>query len=350
MKPLDLKKAKFSNIDGIINIELKKKIPKKLYKYYSLNEKSKENLKNNTLFFTHPHLLNDLMDGNFMLWNIDELIKSYMEDTSSKENECELKIKILKQLINENLKYHGVLSLTKDYDNNLMWPHYTQENGFCIELETNSLLKDLEQLDCENYLYPISYIRALETINIMDYSTCYETNGNKEYDIKLPILYSLAVKDFNWKYEKEWRIFFTDRRILSNFTNHLDIIDDTEKQIQREELKKRNIKIKKNTIKNIILAPYFFNNDRFNKASSELDIEVYLFKQFDEINILKEFLRILKFDYNNRITQIDFLVNKAKNKLDRKIRYKIEILEIGESFVKIKRDVLKDTILKGLSP
>ena len=70
------------NNNGNFQIKLKEKveIPKKLYKYYSLNKFSLESVKNKTFHFSHSFTMNDLMDGNFLLWDMEDFLNKFIED------------------------------------------------------------------------------------------------------------------------------------------------------------------------------------------------------------------------------------------------------------------------------
>src|SRR5690606_5120673 len=102
---------------------------------YSLDNKSNSSMKNCSLFFSHAHLLNDVMDGNFSLWNLNKYIEKYKKDTKSTDDNITLIKSHLQQLINPILKYRGTLSLTDGYENELFWAHYTRDRGYCIEID-----------------------------------------------------------------------------------------------------------------------------------------------------------------------------------------------------------------------
>ena len=61
----------------------------------------------------------------------------------------------------------------------------------------------------------------------------------------------------------------------------------------------------------------------------------YYFENNNEKNVLQEFLTILKKEYNDKIFQIDkFLIN---GKVIREIQFKLEILEINDTYVEVQR-------------
>lgn len=340
---LDLDKVKFLNINGEISVNVKIEIPEKLYKYYSIDKNSNSSMKNSSLFFSHAHLLNDVMDGNFSLWNLNEYIEKYKRETkNTNDNETLIRSHLI-QLINPVLKYRGTLSLTDSYKNELFWAHYTKDRGYCIQLNTQELNNFLKEEYKNNVLlFPINY-SELKSINFHQ-KVLYETNGkNQSVDAKIPIFYSFSVKDNFWNYENEWR-FFLNHKDFEQISNPLEIISDELKKKELGNLSKRNIKINNKIIEKVILAIYFFNNERFNKI--DLDIyqnETFWFKTTDtcEFELLHNLISILKEHYNDRIEQIDKILNYENNIVDRKLQFKVQILELTKEFVKIKRTIIE---------
>ncbi len=230
--PLKLKNVNFKFEDENIKIDIKTDIPEKLYKYYSISNYSVKGLKNNTMYFSHSHLLNDVMDGNFMLWDMSEFITQYKTDLNINYNiEGELTKSILKQLIKPFLECRGVLSLSDTYKNELIWAHYTSEIGYCLELETNQFKENIEKGRNANdlYFFPISYDN-LKQINFSDFISYEIIPKNKEVNRKtvsaiLPILYCFAQKDDCWKYENEWRFLLRDKK-FNSISFPIEIIND----------------------------------------------------------------------------------------------------------------------------
>lgn len=342
MIELDLDKVKFINTNGEISVNVKIDFPNKLYKYYSIDKNSNSSMKNSSLFFSHAHLLNDVMDGNFSLWNLNEYIEKYKRETKNISDNETLIRSHLTQLINPILKYRGTLSLTDCYKNELFWAHYTKDRGYCIQLNTQGLNNFLKEEHKSNVLlFPINY-GELKSINFHK-KVIYETNGeNQTVDAKIPIFYSFSVKDNFWNYENEWR-FFLNHKDFEQVSNPLEIISDELKKIELGNLSKRNIKINNKIIEKVILALYFFNNERFNKR--EIDNqqnETFWFKTDTcEFESLHNFISILKEQYNDRIEQIDKTLNYEKNIVNRKLQFKVQILELTKEFLKIKRTIIE---------
>lgn len=338
---LDLETITFINSDGEISVNVKKKIPEKLYKYYSLDKNSNSSMKNSSLFFSHAHLLNDVMDGNFSLWNLNKYIEKYKKDTNSTDDNNVLIQSHLLQLINPILKHRGTLSLTDGYENELFWAHYTKDRGYCIEIDTqklNSFLK--EKYQNKVLLFPVNY-SELKSIDFHEKVIYKLEDSTQSVDVKIPICYSFSVKDKFWNYENEWRFLLNDND-FEQISNPLEIISDDLKSVELKNLSKRNVKVDSEIIKKVILALYFFNNERFNKRDTDnQQNEIYWFKKTNEFEFTYNFLEILKNQYNDKIEQIDKTLNYESNTVHRKLQYKIKILKLTKEFVKIKRTLIE---------
>lgn len=245
MKPklLSLENTSFELSNNSKNIEINVNLdePKKLYKYYSLSDYSLKGLKKSTLYFSHSNLLNDVMDGNFMLWDMTKFIEKYKKDKCIKyELDNEIKKSILKQITKPFLECRGVLSLSDTYKNELLWAHYTNETGFCIELDTIKLKNNLYENNLENdyFFFPISYGK-LKQIDFSEYIN-YEVEQknskfcSKKVNAMLPILYCFAQKDYTWKYENEWRILLRHKK-FNSVSFPIDIINDEQKKTKTTE-------------------------------------------------------------------------------------------------------------------
>lgn len=338
---LDLDKVKFINTNGDISVNIKVDIPIKLYKYYCIDKNSNSSMENSSLFFSHAHLLNDVMDGNFSLWNLKNYIQKYKKDTNNSDDENTLIKSHLIQLINPILKYRGTLSLTDSFENELFWAHYTKDRGYCIEIDTQKLYTFLkEKYQNMVLLFPINY-NELKSIDFHE-NVIYKLEKNKQsVDVKIPICYSLSVKDKFWDYENEWRLLLNDKE-FNQISNPLEIISDDLKNTELKNLSKRNVKVDSEIIKKVILSLYFFNNERFNKTETDTQQnEIYWFKKTTEFKFTHNFLKILKNQYNDKIEQIDKTLNYDSNTVKRKLQFKVKILKITKRYVKIKRTLIE---------
>ena len=220
--------------------------PKKMYKHYSLNYNSVNVLTGNEnpyLYFSHPNQLNDILDGSMLLWDFknlnqryfslilqgiykhfgisnkdfigqfsnDKLCKLYQESKNVSFEDIKLMLSFL------NSFNTGVLSLTESCNNNLMWAHYSYDDGFVLELNIDKLLEGLKLNFKDYYIFPISYKKKLYPIDFSKYIK-FE---NSELSMMEPILYYVSTKYKTWKYENEWRVLITKDK-LGHSINKLD--------------------------------------------------------------------------------------------------------------------------------
>lgn len=334
MKPLDLNNVKFTKNGKYVNIDIKIESPKNLYKFYSLNTNNVKGVKNSTIFFSPNNLLNDVLEGNFdMLWDFDNFSKN--EDVH--EN---FKLGIIKNTLaykKEFLRWRGVFSMSHDFKNELLWIHYTNESGFCFEFDVEKLNNFYKTNIGYNhsYFFPISYHNPITKIDFNEYCIFSQNDNEQEIDALLPIMYCLAVKEAHWDYEMEWRLLINHEK-FNYVADQNQIINDESKEDEYNKIIGNNLEIDRNIITKVILAPRFFNNNRFNKYELfENGIEIYNIKDNNEGKLAYELLYNLKKHYSDCIFQINKVSNF--NIVKREINFKIEIIDVTENYVKLKK-------------
>jgi len=190
-------------------------IPKKLYKYYTINEYFFKFIKENKCWFSAPKDFNDPFDcrlkikiGNNkeeILLNMEQsgLLSMMLQDFSSENMDLANKIIDKETLFNETMTIAhqeainqtiGIYCMTERPNNILMWAHYADSHrGVCVEfdIEENGLFyKDLMPVQYEKK-YPIFELSQ------------YREGKNMFYDMHLQLI---CTKSTLWKYEKEWRV------------------------------------------------------------------------------------------------------------------------------------------------
>lgn len=206
-------------------IEPLTKLPKTLYKYRGFDEYSGDILVNNNLYFSHPSSFNDPFDCNipFQPFTIEEakyrLI--YQADPSSigldRTSSIEERTRVVEErfpncLSNEeqekyldlarnsarirNLKIAGILCLSANYSNILMWSHYSKNHeGFVLGFRTEKLWFSLGEL----------YGAAIDKIDYKkkeEYPEIKITDG----DDKKKMMLQAFTKSIDWEYEEEYRM------------------------------------------------------------------------------------------------------------------------------------------------
>ncbi|MDR3704583.1 MAG: DUF2971 domain-containing protein [Paludibacteraceae bacterium] len=140
----------------------------------------------------------------------------------------------------------GIISLTTNPLNTLMWAHYATEKGFAIELDWPKMKSNLNKgknNHIQDYVFfPVQYVSDLKPID------SFQKNFNSQ---DVPFLYSTAVKRKDWEYENEWRLItFSD----GYAPNDVRGIRFSNNNIERK------IHYPLDAIKSITLGKNFFSN------------------------------------------------------------------------------------------
>ncbi|MDE5487376.1 DUF2971 domain-containing protein [Elizabethkingia meningoseptica] len=214
-------------------------VPKILYKYRDWNNNyQKRIITHQEIFLANPTYFNDPFENIPIQWDkvsYEDCIKENMiiaklvNPNSSKEELLALSKEITKQKLfwhPDKLKREnksqiedwnnklGFYCLSETNDNLLMWSHYSKNHeGFMVGFYSESLLNDYN--DEFDYLEKVIYCK--------DYPKILGLNTNEDFYKKF------FHKSIHWNYENEWRIS----------KNHIE---------------NRLIKLKKNTIAEIVIG------------------------------------------------------------------------------------------------
>jgi hypothetical protein len=185
------------------------KFPDTICKYYNLSKNSLDAFQKSYLFASHPLLLNDIRDSHYELIKFIEEPKSdffkvfpHLNNTRFKSANLDEK---KKQFWISETSLLGIISLTTSDKCDLMWPHYTQENGFMVKFDTKKLLTSIEEnSQCQILGFaPMNYIEEVSQISINPNSTV----------LRPAIYYLFNIKGSKWNYENEWRLFVSKERM-----------------------------------------------------------------------------------------------------------------------------------------
>jgi len=186
-------------------------LPVKLYKYYSCNGENEQRIEarlKGEIFFSSPLNFNDPYDCQLPKINNNtatfskgksKILGLLLEEGFNPEETYEKLISDDKETIREVYRRQadllGILCLTQQYDNILMWSHYAHNNGICIEYNTEKLLE---------YIY-LTYRGRMFADDVV-YDRSLKSNSKLFFedviDCKLKYWHKLR----QWKYEKEFRI------------------------------------------------------------------------------------------------------------------------------------------------
>lgn len=275
--------------DGNHKVESPMELPSRVYKYYPNNCYSRDAVRNQYLFCSHPYHLNDSMDCSALLWDFSNLSRGLFEKFFKDYgfNECfemdyekdkangfeEIKHLLFDLISNEC----GIISLTTEPLQTLMWAHYSSEKGFMIELDWEEVKNSLrvKNSGLNNYVFfPIQYVTELESIDFFN-----QDFGSPD----VPFLYSTGVKRDEWKYENEWRLipysnnYGVPNSLLSPIPN-----------IQGKQERKLNYPL--NAIRSVTLGKQFFNGSNVEVVISSLTYKMNIGQDLEFLNFLFECL------------------------------------------------------------
>lgn len=267
--------------------------PETVFKYYSSSENGIDALTNSYLFATHPYSFNDSIDSSELLLNFENITferyvglykkllipeefdkydfnKLFPED---KANSFAMIRKFFYEYFSRKL---GLISLTTQPLNILMWSHYSSESGFIIELDKNCLIQNLRKHNAEikNFCFrPVQYVDELESIDMFQ-------DGFTTPDVSF--LYMTTVKRIEWKYEDEWRltVYKTDMGIPFGYLNPgTKDYEGTENRI---------VFYSRECIKSIFLGKHFINGKNCSAINLDQSFTVSNDKFIELINHLYE--------------------------------------------------------------
>lgn len=222
-----------------------KKCPATLFKYYALNFDNVDALRKSYLYASYPEQLNDPYDCHHEL--IEYSIKDKENIKNILSNECESELNETQALIrynNRKFQHFGVISMTTQSVNTLMWAHYSKNSGFMLEFDYNKFDKAFFGP------FPINYTENFEAIitNKLPYWSSFLRQTN--------------VKSEVWKYEEEWRFIAHSKEPM-----HIPSIDEKD-NFEKDRKFKYN-----NSLKSITLGSLFFGKENF---TTEKGIKVKL--------------------------------------------------------------------------
>ena len=199
-----------------------------LYKYLNWNERTIENIKNSQLYFNIPKNFNDPFDI-YPRFGMDSKSRKEMLDRFKKESQYPNKkaiqfadqfssselSNIIKNVAMPKFNSSGVLCLSQDNANILMWSHYANHHkGVCLEFDIDEsdehLDKFLDKEKNKKILSPLAVYLMLPAKYVQNderplYDVIKIINGDTS-----PISDALCTKSKLWKYEQEVRIVCWD--------------------------------------------------------------------------------------------------------------------------------------------
>lgn len=166
-----------------------------------------EMISNNEIWCSKVQDLNDPTEASYSLKEFEQNLTlglkalSFLNIKKYEQKKIDAYKIALENLMRVYYENNGVYSLSKVYDNELMWAHYgNSHRGFCIEYDFLSI----DDLDLK-HPEPSCRLKHLYRFNKVNYSDKIFSFSkvNAEYDDIIKFLFN---KSKAWSYEEEYRI------------------------------------------------------------------------------------------------------------------------------------------------
>lgn len=160
----------------------------------SLFERDITTLVNNQIYLPQKSILNDPTEGLYDDYILHLFFNIYNKFSSNVEKQYNNLIKKINNV--------GIYSLSKIYDNELLWAYYASgHTGFVIEYDLDILENSLNYNKHVKQFYKleIEYLKKIPQINISIFNTKIEMDILKKY---------IGTKSLSWSHEKELRLIF----------------------------------------------------------------------------------------------------------------------------------------------
>jgi hypothetical protein len=186
-------------------------MPRFVYKYQSPTDQNISNLRERSLWCSHPSKFNDPFDcAEAMFWNRPrEVISDLYYDFFSNADDVQMMEHALEIVVAERecddkeefspadtfvhnrlAQSKGTICFSELRSHLLMWAHYAQgHTGFCLEFDTavEPLKQDLRKVTYQTKM-PVHEVKL------------------RDDGARVDVASFLLVKAKEWKYEKEWRL------------------------------------------------------------------------------------------------------------------------------------------------
>ena len=158
-------------------------------------ERDLKSIEKNYFWGTYFKDLNDPCEGLISSDRFNSQSNSLKWLFGKKQTESFIKVKEALEDLMKQLEKVGIYSLSKNYNNELLWAHYgNSHKGFCIEYDFELLSRNYK------HNFPVTYNDKIPEIGIEDIAI-------KSNDL---IKKMFGYKYKKWNYEKEYRIITDD--------------------------------------------------------------------------------------------------------------------------------------------
>ena len=220
-----------------------------VYKYRGgAFERDLESLKNNEFWASNTNQLNDPCEGLIAIGDFEQQLNHLKNIFYQHTDNLALLEQSFKNIIDMKDTKLGIFSLSKRYDDELLWAHYANSHkGFCIEYDLDRLLS---KQNPKHHFFDIKYTNEIPNLDISKIIT----QDNPDKLIKM----MLGFKSQRWEYENELRII-TENQGLNTYDYRAvkaiyfglktpeDEIDQVMKTLQGRKIKYFQMHLKPNS-------------------------------------------------------------------------------------------------------
>lgn len=168
-----------------------------VYKYRGGSfKRDLKSLENNEFWASHTRQLNDPCEGMIAISDYEAQMDNLKLFFPQQSNDLTLLNQAFQNLIDMKDNKLGILSLSKSYDDELLWAHYADSHkGFCIEYDLEKLLA---KQNPKHRFFNVQYSNQIPNLNFSQLS------DQNDPDSLIKIM--LGYKSQRWEYEDELRV------------------------------------------------------------------------------------------------------------------------------------------------
>jgi len=238
------------------------KSPKSLSKYYTVDELSVSSFIQRKLYANTPDFFNDLFDTLYLKLDysgisFDKIVGLFKSDEIANERkEYELdNEKYIQKIRNTHYAiwnaHCGIICMTENKTDDLMWAHYSNNEGFLVEFDHLIFPKNF------GTPYQINYVPSNDMLK-------FSSN-----EIFLSIYINSLLKKDIWKYENEFR-FLVHPNSYGSFLTYGRFSNECHDYKKESRL----VPFPDKAIKKVIFGLKFFNNYILDSETRERKIDL----------------------------------------------------------------------------
>lgn len=241
-----------------LRLKILNQTPNKVAKYFALNNHNIKGIENLTLFANTPNKFNDLFESAHQNLPFDKfpfeafggvIGDRYHEEMAIFKSEPQkFYVRMRTNIYSHFIQSTGLLSTSVNCHSDLMWAHYTNNEGFLLEFNVWAMPNNFTGP------YPIQYIDDLSLM----------TRKHSD-DLRLQIYSTFLLKKAIWEYENEYRYIIYPSKGSAFETDWP--FDNSKSNINKEP---RSVRYPIEAIARVILGMFFFVGESDDDSAFEV--------------------------------------------------------------------------------